>query len=100
MKKFKILHPVNGVLNHDCIRGLYEYEHICSIDAKSLEESFKLSQNDFSERYASLNKRSTSVGDIIIDIREEKHYFVSSIGFTEIPHTVSSYIDWSNHSQE
>jgi len=100
MKNFKILHPIGGVLNHSMVRGLYEYEHICSIDAKSLEEAFKLSQNDFSERYASLGKRSTSVGDIIIDGDETIHYMVSGVGFVEIPHTVCSYIDWGNHIED
>ena len=70
----------------------------CSIDCNSLEEAFKLSQNDFSERYATLGKRSTSVGDIIVDVRDEKHYFVEGIGFSEpIPHTVLSFIDYRNH---
>jgi len=100
MKNFKILHPVGGALNHNMERGLYEYEHICSIDALDLKEAFKLSQNDFSERYASLGKRSTSIGDIIIDVREEKHYFVAGNGFNNIPHTVSQYIDWGNHMED
>lgn len=99
MKNFKILHPVNGLLNSLLQRGVYEYEHICSIDCSSLEDAFKLSQNDFSERYTSLDKRSTSVGDIIIDTEEWKHYFVASVGFVEIPSTVSQYIDWSNHME-
>ena len=89
MKQFKILHPVGGVLNTSLKRGIYEYEHICSIDCNSLEEAFRLSQNDFSDRYGSLNKRSTSVGDIIIDTEEWKHYFVDNQGFKEIPSTVS-----------
>ena len=100
MKNFRILHPVGGALNHNMERGLYEFEQICSIDCESLEEAFKLSQNDFSDRYASLNKRSTSVGDIIIDVKEEKHYMVSGKGFIEIPHTVSQYIDWGNHMED
>ena len=49
MKNFKILHPIGGTLNHNMDRGLYEFEHICSIDCESLEQAFKLSQNDFSE---------------------------------------------------
>lgn len=98
MRNYRIFHPVGGVLNTQLKRGVYEYEQICSIDAKSLEEAFKLAQNDFSERYASLGKRSTSVGDIIVDVREERHYFVHNVGFGEpIPHTVTQYIDWGNH---
>ena len=96
MVTYKILHPKNGILNTKCLRGEYAYEPIVSFSAKSLDDAFKLAQNDFSDDYVSLNKRSTSVGDIIVDLRHEKHYFVSNIGFTEIPHTVASYIDWTN----
>lgn len=97
MKKYQIYHPINGNLNIDCKRGVYEYTHICSVDALSLDEAFKLCQNDLSERYASLNKRSTSVGDIIVDTESNTHYFVKGIGFQEIPCTVIHYIDWGNH---
>ena len=96
MITYQILHPKNGVLNTNCIRGQFSYEKITSIKAKSLNDVFRLSQNDFSREYAALNKRSTSIGDIIIDLRHEKHYFVSTVGFTEIPHTVASHIDWTN----
>lgn len=100
MKNFRILHPIGGTLNTNMERGLYEFEPICSIDCESLEQAFKLSQNDFSERYASLNKRSTSIGDIIIDTDENIHYMVAPRGFTEIPFTVSQYIDWGNHMED
>lgn len=95
MITYKILHPKNGVLNAQCIRGQFAYEPIVSFPAKSLDDAFKLAQNDFSDAYNILNVRSTSVGDIIVDLRHEKHYFVSNVGFTEIPHTVASYIDFT-----
>jgi hypothetical protein len=100
MKNFLILHPIGGSLNHNMERGLYEFEQICSIDCESLEQAFKLSQNDFSEKYASLNKRNTSIGDIIIDNDENAHYMVAGIGFVEIPITVVQYIDWGNHTED
>lgn len=100
MKNFRILHPVGGTLNNDMNRGLHEFEHICSINCESLEQAFKLSQNDFSERYASLNKRSTSVGDIIIDTDDYIHYMIAGRGFIEIPSTVAQYIDWGNHMED
>lgn len=100
MKNFRILHPIGGALNTDMNRGLYEFEQICSIDCESLEQAFKLSQNDFSKRYASLGKRSTSVGDIIIDTEELIHYIVAGRGFIEIPPTVAQYIDWGNHMED
>ena len=97
MKNFRIMHPVGGALNTNMSRGLYEFENVCSIDCESIEEAFRLSQNDFSGRYASLNKRSTSVGDIIVDNDELIHYMVTGRGFVEIPPTVAQYIDWGNH---
>jgi len=100
MKNFKILHPFDGSLNHNMDRRLYQFEQICSIDCESLEQAFKLSQNDFSEKYASLGKRSTSVGDIIIDTDEMIHYMIAGRGFIEIPPTVAMYIDWSNHMKD
>lgn len=100
MTNYKILHPIGGSLNHNMARGLYEFENICSIDCESLEEAFKLSQNDFSERYASLGKRSTSVGDIIIDTDELIHYMVAGRKFIEIPPTVAQHIDWANHMED
>ncbi len=96
MITYKILHPINGILNTQCVRGQFAYEPIISFMAKSLDDAFKLAQNDFSKEYASLNKRSTSIGDIIIDLTHDKYYFVSNVGFTKIPHTVASHIDWTN----
>jgi hypothetical protein len=100
MKNFKILHPVGGALNTNMERGLYEFEYICSIDALDINKAFILAQNDWSERYASLDKRSTSVGDIIIDTDELIHYMVAGRGFIEIPPTVAQYIDWGNHMED
>jgi hypothetical protein len=100
MIKFKIYHPKNGVLNTQCIRGQYSYELITSVQAESLEDVFRLAQNDFSEGYANLSIRSTSIGDIIVDVRHEKHYFISNVGFTEIPHTVVSFIDWGDQPSQ
>jgi hypothetical protein len=101
MKTFRILHPVGGVLNTNMDRGLYEYEIIQEyFVAKSLNDVFRLTQNDFSKLYASLGKRSTSVGDIIIDLDENIHYMISGKGFIEIPYTVAQYIDWGNHMQQ
>lgn len=92
MASFRILHPENGLLNHNLHTGLYEFEHVCFIDAESLEEAFKLAQNDFSESYASLDRRSTSVGDIIVDLDEQVFYMISGIGFIEIPPVVAAHI--------
>jgi hypothetical protein len=47
-----------------------------------------------------LDKRSTSIGDIIIDTDELVHYMVAGRGFIEIPPTVAQYIDWGNHMED
>lgn len=94
--QYRIHHPFNGVLNTECVRGQHEYQEVTFVNATSLHQAYFLSQNDFNEQYASLNIRSTSVGDIITD-PEGKHHMVKPMGFTEVPHTVLSYIDWGNH---
>jgi hypothetical protein len=96
MGTYRILYPVGGSLNHECARGVFEYEDICGIECGSLDGAFLLGQNDLSDRYSSLNKRSTSVGDIIVD-PNGTHYFVMGMGFQEIPPSVARYIDWGNH---
>ena len=97
MKDYRIFHPVGGALNTKKERGVYEYELVCTVKAESLEDAFKLSQNDLSPEYRELKARSTSVGDIIVDDSEEIHYFVDNVGFEEIPFNVVQYIDWTNH---
>lgn len=83
MKTYTISHPINGKMNHDCVDSV-EYMDICDLSANSLEEAFKLAQNDFNEDYRQGNVRSTSVGDIIIDVEEDKSYLVKGTGFQEI----------------
>lgn len=97
MKSFNVLHPIGGDVNSFLKRRIYEYEFVCSVEAESINHVFSMCQNDLSEKYASLNKRSTCVGDIIVDADEQKHYFIAPIGFIEIPPSVSQYIDWGNH---
>lgn len=80
MKTYTISHPINGKMNHDCVDSV-EYMDICDLSANSLEEAFKLAQNDFNEDYRQGNVRSTSVGDIIIDVEEDKSYLVKGTGF-------------------
>jgi len=89
LREFTIMHPKNGVLNQFCERGVYEYEYITTRIQTSLDEAFRMSQNDFSDHYRALGRRSTSVGDIIIDLENGQHYFVSGTGFTAIPETVA-----------
>lgn len=93
---YEIFHPLNGILNTDCKRGVYEYEKLnIIISASSLQDAFIKSQNGFNKHYAKLNKRSTSVGDIIRVNRVG--YMITGSDFVEIPDTVLTYIDWSNH---
>ena len=70
--------------------------HVATVEAASLEEAFKLSQNnDIVSEYSELDIRSTSVGDVITD-PDGKSHMVMNVGFQEVPVTVLHYIDWSN----
>ena len=98
MRMYTVYQPLDGYINHNCVRGQFEFHVVFSLNAESLEDAFRLTQNDFNEEYASLGHRSTCVGDIILDVMRGKYYMVNSIGFTEVPSTVVSYIDWGNHT--
>ena len=93
MKLFTIVHPVDSKMNHDCDKDLFEYTKICNVSAISLNDAFQKAQNDFNDDYSLIDVRSTSVGDIIIDIEENKHYMVKGLGFEEIPHSVANYVN-------
>lgn len=93
---FNIYHPLEGAINNRCERGLYQYEHVATIEAASLEDAFKQGQNNFNSEYSELGFRSTCIGDIITQSDESgivEHYMVDSIGFIQIPETVLSYMD-------
>lgn len=87
---YTIKHPVGGLLNYNCEKEKFEYEDICILVCDSLQQAFEMSQNDFNTDYALLDKRSTSVGDIIVT-PNNVHYFVDKVGFTEIPLSVSEW---------
>lgn len=57
-------------------------EYAGFVHAESIEEAFKLSQNDFNPEWASQENRSTSVGDIIQD--DDKFFMVCGMGFKEL----------------
>lgn len=80
MKIYNIYHPLDGKLNTECKHYAYMYECIGTVEANSIVDAFRLSQNDFNEEYASLDRRSTSVGDIITD--GDNHYMVKGTGFS------------------
>jgi len=96
-KVYSVYHPIGGSMNHDCQPATYMYEHICNVKATSLEDAFKQCQNDFSEDYASLGKRSTSVGDIIqcMDDHEVGQcHLIKGRGFQTVTNHWLSFIDW------
>ena len=80
MKQFHIYHTTgkdrfSEVLNQPRVYAGY-------VDAQSLEEAFRLSQND-DEPWNPYNPcRSTSVGDVIHG--DEAFYMVAGTGFTEL----------------
>jgi hypothetical protein len=94
---YSVYHPVGGAMNHDCQPATYMYEFICNVNADSLEDAFKQCQNDFSEDYASLGKRSTSVGDImqcLEDCQAEQCTLIKGVGFETVSNQWLSYLDW------
>lgn len=96
---YKIYHPIGGTINHKCLRGVYEYKRVATVEADCLADAFKQGQNDFNHKYAHLQIRSTCVGDVIYD-GELYYYMVCPTGFVEVPPTVVQYIDWGNHMCE
>lgn len=105
MNTYEIFHPVGGAMNHECKSATYEYEKIAEIKAPNIEKAFVLSQNDFNEEYAKLNKRSTSVGDIIAIAGDDVFgnygcdkipMLVKGIGFQQVTPYWLTYIDWTN----
>ena len=90
---YSIFHPKDG-MNLDCVPKM-EYKLVAQIEASSLSDAFKKSQN-FNEEYAKLNIRSTSIGDIIMSLEDKLKkvcHLVEGIGFKEVPNSwVAS--DW------
>lgn len=82
MKKYFILHPLDGLLNNDCSSLTHSFEKIAEIEANSLDDAYYKSQNDININYRMLNKRSTSVGDIIVDCEVGIIYMVEDVGFS------------------
>lgn len=92
MKQFTIYHPKNNRMNHNCDKQVFEYEEICSLSCYDINKAFMYCQNDFNNSYADLNKRSTSIGDIIINETTDKHYMVKGLGFEEISRAVVNFV--------
>ena len=88
---YKILHPLDGKLNTQCDLASHQYEVVIEIEADSLRDAFYRSQNDFSDEYALMGIRSTSVGDIIQ--HGKFFYMVNGIGFSEIGKNMLRYRD-------
>jgi hypothetical protein len=107
MNSYEIYHPIGGAMNYHCTPAMYEYTKVAEIFASSVEEAFKMSQNDFNEQYALLGIRSTSVGDIIAMTGDDYLGFygqsdksimlVKGTGFQSVSPTWLSYIDWTIH---
>ena len=89
MKIYNIYHPLDGKLNTQCEHNKFTYEFIGTIEANSLPEVFKLAQNDFNGEYASLGRRSTSVGDVITD--GETHYMIKGNGYASCNPNILQY---------
>ena len=98
--RFKVFHPRGGHLNYQCKPNFYEYEEICEIDVPELHDVFRMTQNDLNPTYALGGHRSTSVGDIIVDISDGDTYLIEGFGFRQIDQSwlmfrKNSYITYS-----
>ena len=88
-KRFGVYHPLNGALNTACDVEKLDYEYITSIESENLVRVFYKAQNDFNPEYATLGKRSTSVGDIVVD--NDRMFMYMGVGFKRIPKTKALY---------
>ena len=85
LRRFGVYHPKGGELNMCCKLDSHEYEYVTSIEVETLVRVFYKAQNDFNPAYASLGKRSTSVGDIITN--GNAVFMVRPVGYKRIPKT-------------
>lgn len=83
--KYEIYHSKGG-MNHSCEPKKYEYVHVTSVYADTLNEAFMMAQNDFNLEYAARGVRSTSVGDIIGYTIENQNLYklVEGMGFSQV----------------
>lgn len=103
MKKYHIYHPKHGEMNHECANGVYEYELVASVEAKSMHHAFAMAQNDFSELYERLSLRSTSVGDLIHEDGTEHPCIIEGMDFKPVPfNMVDKYVsqDYEDYYEE
>lgn len=94
---YRIYHPMGGSINHECKPATFMYTLVYKLQAGSLEEAYKMAQNDFNEHYASKGHRSTCVGDVIMsdeDYENNVCHLVKGAGFQEVSDRWVSYIDW------
>lgn len=80
-RKFVIMHPVGGVLNTEESTTV-QFEKVAEVECHSVGQAFQLAQNDFDANYAKLGKRSTSVGDLIVE--GEQVFMVTGLGFVDV----------------
>lgn len=95
MNKYIIYHPKGGLINHQCLRGQYQYEAVGTVTAHSVEDAFLKGQNDY-HPYSEFGVRSTCVGDIICcqdnpDSVFPTCYMIRGMGYDIVPHTVITY---------
>lgn len=80
-----LFHP-KLLMNHEAEQKGLLYKSVCRLDIHhetTLETLFKDCQNE-NERYAAIEERSTSVGDIFYDVKRQSYYIVKGVGFEKI----------------
>jgi hypothetical protein len=91
LRRYGIYHPKEGFLNIMCKLDVCDFEYVGTVEARNLVSVFYQAQNDFNPAYASPGKRSTMVGDIVVD-GDQVHMF-RGVGLKRIAKTTKLYKD-------
>ncbi len=97
MKKYSIYHTLPDYPPAEQL--LVQRQHVIDIEAVDLDSAFVRSQNRFNDDYCMLELRSTTIGDVIVDLDENSTYLVKIDGYELISGDILNYIDWGKNMQ-
>lgn len=85
-KHFNVFQPEGGTVNilGDVNR---KFEFIGTIEGDSMEDVYRKCQNDFSDEYDRLHRRSLCIGDLIQDNGTDIFHMVEGVGFRRLTDT-------------
>jgi len=82
-KQYAIYHAVT-MGDQLCPLVIQAREYIATILADNLDKAFELSNNTRYNWHPSARSRSTSIGDVILDVETGEPYLMMPMGFTGI----------------